>query len=175
MIADPEPDATTRLVHALIERGLTVACAESLTGGLLVAELIRVPGASATVRGGVVAYDTWLKHSLLGVDEQLLDTVGPVHPEVARQMARGVTRAAAVNGIDADIGVATTGVAGPDWQHGQSPGTVYIGLAVAGVVRATRLTLAGDRAQIRAETVHRAIQEIETALENPPADESTPG
>ena len=164
--AEPEPDLTTRVVHTLVERGLTIACAESLTGGLLVAELIRVPGASATVRGGVVAYDTRLKHTLLGVDLDLLAAEGPVHPEVARQMARGVAHAAAVDGIDADVGIATTGVAGPTGQDGQPPGTVYIGVAFSGAVHAIRLALTGTRAQIRAETVHRAIQAIEAALES---------
>lgn len=169
MSHDPDADATTRVVHALIERGLTIACAESLTGGLLVAELIRVPGASATVRGGVVAYDTWLKHSLLGVDLALLDATGPVDPEVARQMAQGVAHAASVDGVDADIGIATTGVAGPDGQDGHAPGTVYIGIAFAGAVHASTLALTGTRAQIRAKTVHHAIQEIEAALEGRPA------
>ena len=175
MSENRRPDTTTRVVHALIQRGLTIACAESLTGGLLVAELIRVPGASATVRGGVVAYDTRLKHSLLGVDPELLAAEGPVHPEVARQMARGVVRATAVDGIAADIGIATTGVAGPDGQDGHAPGTVYLGIAFAGTVYAKRLALTGTRAQIRAETVRRAIEEIEAALEHTPAHESAHG
>ena len=96
------------LVAELTRRGLTIAVAESLTGGLLVAELIAVPGASLVVRGGVVAYATDLKEELLGVDAALLAASGPIHPDVARQMADGVRRR-----LGADIGISTTGAAGP--------------------------------------------------------------
>ncbi|HEY2642418.1 MAG TPA: nicotinamide-nucleotide amidohydrolase family protein, partial [Galbitalea sp.] len=96
------------VIAELTARGLTIAVAESLTGGLLVAELISVPGASAVVNGGVVAYNTALKHSLLGVDQQLLATRGAVDPDVAGQMAAGVRLACAVDGVPADLGVATT-------------------------------------------------------------------
>ena len=75
------------VVAALIRHGMTIAVAESLTGGLVVAELVSVPGASAVVRGGVVAYATDLKASQLGVDAALLAEVGPVDPRVAAQMA----------------------------------------------------------------------------------------
>ncbi|MGA1826747.1 MAG: nicotinamide-nucleotide amidohydrolase family protein, partial [Microbacterium sp.] len=74
----------------LIARGWSVAVAESLTGGLVVSSLVSVPGASAAVRGGIVAYATPLKHTLLGVDAALLAAEGAVHPDVARQMAAGV-------------------------------------------------------------------------------------
>ena len=86
------PVGTTpvEIIDALRRSGRTIAVAESLTGGLLVAELISVPGASSVVRGGVVAYATDLKASLLGVDSALLDAVGPIHPDVAQQMAAGV-------------------------------------------------------------------------------------
>ena len=75
------------VVDALRRHGLTIAVAESLTGGLLIAELVSVPGASAVVRGGVVAYATDLKSTLLGVDDALLAASGPIHPDVARGMA----------------------------------------------------------------------------------------
>lgn len=145
------------VVGALVSRRLTIAVAESLTGGLLVAELVSVPGASAVVRGGVVAYATPLKHSLLGVDAALLEEQGPVDPEVARQMAAGVRRRLAVDGEPAAIGVSTTGVAGPDPQHGHPVGEVWLGLAWGDEVRARRLELAGDRAAIRTATVAAAL------------------
>ena len=85
------------IVETLTGRGETIAVAESLTGGLLVAELITVPGASLVVRGGVVAYATDLKARLLGVDDALLARVGAVHAEVATQMARGVRLRLAVD------------------------------------------------------------------------------
>jgi nicotinamide-nucleotide amidase len=112
------------LISALRERGQTVAVAESLTGGLICAALIEVSGASAAVRGGVVAYATELKHRLLDVDAGLLARNGPVDPDVAAQMALGVRER-----LGADWGLATTGVAGPDPQDGVEPGRVYVGIA----------------------------------------------
>lgn len=129
-----------------------MACAESLTGGLVCAELTAVPGASATVRGGVVAYATDCKVSVLGVDPALTARVGAVDPDVADQMAEGVRRL-----FDAEVGIATTGVAGPDPQDGQPVGTVHVSVATpAGIVR-RRLALGGTREEIRAETVRSAV------------------
>jgi len=159
-------DVAAELVAALAARKLTIAVAESLTGGLLVAELVRIPGASAVVAGGVVAYQTQLKHSLLGVDERLLAEHGAVHPEVARQMASGVRNALAVDGRAADIGIATTGVAGPDEQDGQPVGTVFLGLAYGANVRAIPLRLRGGRAEIREQAVSRALQAVSELMES---------
>jgi nicotinamide-nucleotide amidase len=153
-------DLTFRTVRALADRGLTLATAESLTGGGLTAELTRVPGASAVVLGGAVVYATELKHSLLGVDSALLEREGPVHPEVARQLAVGARGRLAVGGRAADLGVSTTGVAGPDPQGGRSVGTVFIGVASSSGVRAVELRLGGDRQSIRAQTVTRAVLEL---------------
>jgi nicotinamide-nucleotide amidase len=145
------------VVHLLTERGLTIAVAESLTGGLLVSELIRTPGASAVVVGGVVAYSTALKHSVLGVDAGLLASNGAVDPEVARQMASGVRAVLAVDGRPADIGVATTGVAGPDPQDGKPVGTVFLGIAFGDEVRSVELGLSGSRDEVRAAVVVEAL------------------
>ena len=145
------------LIALLAERGLTVAVAESLTGGLLVAELIGTPGASAVVTGGVVAYNTAIKHSLLGVDADLLREHGAVHPEVARQMATGVRTAMAVDGRPADIGISTTGVAGPAPQDGQPVGTVFVGVAMGDEVRSYPLSLSGDREHIRKAVVSESL------------------
>ena len=150
-------DATAELVAELEQRGLTIAVAESLTGGLLAAELIRIPGASAVVNGGVVAYDTAVKHSVLGVDAALLGEFGPVHPQVAEQMATGARRVLAVDGRDAEVGIGTTGVAGPDPQDGQPVGTVFIGIAIGERISVVELALDGDRASIRAAVVTAAI------------------
>ncbi|MFJ7130734.1 CinA family protein [Streptomyces sp. NPDC098101] len=113
-----------RVLALLAERGQTLAVAESLTGGLVAAELTGVPGASASFRGSVTAYATALKHELLGVDGALLAERGAVDPEVASQMAAGVRAR-----LGADWGIATTGVAGPDPQDGQPVGTVYVAVA----------------------------------------------
>jgi nicotinamide-nucleotide amidase len=151
--------AAARLVAGLTDGGLTIAIAESLTGGLLTAELVSVPGASATLVGGVVAYATELKASLVGVDVELLAARGAVDPEIAAQLADRVRRTCAVAGRPADLGLATTGVAGPDPQDGRPPGTVYLGVASPRGVRSVELTLSGDRASIRRTTVERAVHE----------------
>ena len=162
----PEPavDLTEQVIAGLIARSLTIVAAESLTGGELVAELTRVPGASATVLGGAVVYATELKHSLLGVDRELLAAHGPVHPEVARQLAEGVRDRLAVDGRPADVGVSTTGVAGPDPQGGRSPGTVFVGLSVGSRTRVVELALSGSRAEIRRQVVRRAVEELAAEL-----------
>lgn len=115
----------------LTERGETLAVAESLTGGLIAAELTAVPGASRAFLGSVTAYATRLKRDVLGVDGALLEERGAVDPEVARQMAQGVRTA-----LGADWGVATTGVAGPEPQDGQPVGTVYVAVAGPGARQA---------------------------------------
>lgn len=132
------------LLELLAGQGRTLAVAESLTGGMVAATLVEVPGASRVLRGGVVAYATELKHELLGVDADLLAAHGAVHPEVAAQMAQGVRAR-----LGADVGLATTGVAGPDPQDGQPVGTVFVAVS-DGIPVVRALTLSGDRAAIRA-------------------------
>lgn len=154
------------VVRLAREAGVTVSTAESLTGGLVSAALTDVGGASSAVRGGVVVYATELKAELAGVDEELLEREGAVHPEVARQLAEGVRRR-----LGTDYGVATTGVAGPDPQDGKAPGTVHV--AVAGPAGTTVLSpvLWGDRDRIRAATVVHALELLRRALRGlpPPA------
>ncbi|MCG7423321.1 nicotinamide-nucleotide amidohydrolase family protein [Micrococcus sp. ACRRV] len=177
-------DPARAAVRALTTAGLTVATAESLTAGLVAARLADVPGASAALQGGVVAYQNHVKAGLLGVDAGLLTARGAVDAEVARQMACGARRAAG-----ADVGVATTGVAGPEPHQGKPVGTVFVGVAVpaelapalagldgepgageaapgeagsggseAGVAAAAfALTLPGNRAEIRAATVETVL------------------
>ena len=154
------------IIEELAHRNQTIAIAESLTGGLLVAELISVPGASRVVRGGIVAYDTSLKHSLLGVDEQLLAEHGAVHPEVAAQMAAGVRERLAVGGQPASIGVSTTGVAGPDPQDGQAVGTVFVGIAIGGETTILSLSLEGSREDIRRGVVSESLEQLHRLLKS---------
>jgi nicotinamide-nucleotide amidase len=143
------------VVAALRERGLTIAVAESLTGGRLTASLVDVPGASVVLRGGVVAYATELKARLLDVSAELLAASGPIDAEVARQMADGVR-----SRLGADIGIATTGVAGPDPQDGHSPGEVWLGFAIGDRVTAVGLALGGDRETIRGDTVSESLSRL---------------
>jgi nicotinamide-nucleotide amidase len=149
----------SRVVAALVAAGRTVSTAESLTGGLVCATLTDVPGASAVVRGAVVAYATELKARVLGVDPQLLAAGGAVQAEVARQMATGVCRV-----LGSDVGIATTGVAGPEPQDGRPVGTVFVAVAAGGQVVVRELTLAGDRATIRASTVDAALDLVQTLV-----------
>ncbi|KGJ76479.1 hypothetical protein GY21_09260 [Cryobacterium roopkundense] len=158
--ANASDDATAELIAELTAAHYSIAVAESLTGGLLVAELVRVPGASAVVNGGLVAYNSELKRTLLGVDSSVLNVHGPVHPDVAKLMAIGVRTTLAVNGERASIGLSTTGVAGPGPQGGHEAGTVYIGLSKGTGSWAIPLQLTGDRTAIRAETVTRAIEAV---------------
>ncbi|RFA15697.1 damage-inducible protein CinA [Subtercola boreus] len=146
------------MIADLHQRGETVAVAESLTGGLLVAELIRPAGASNVVYGGIVAYNTAVKASLLGVDGDLLRQQGPVHPEVAEQMAEGVRHALTVDGSPASIGLSTTGVAGPGPGGGHPAGTVFIGISVDGHTQSVALELDGDRDAVRAAAVSEAVR-----------------
>lgn len=158
--------AADALVAELAARGLTVAAAESLTGGLVAARIIDVPGASRAMRGGIVAYDTRAKRELLGVDGELLTERGAVDPLVAEQMALGVRRAFTLDGSAADVGIATTGVAGPDPQDGQPVGTVFVAVAVPGEVIVEQFAFEGDRAAIRAASVDAAIDLALRALGN---------
>jgi nicotinamide-nucleotide amidase len=147
------------VLAALAGRGESVACAESLTGGLVCAALTDVPGASASVRGGVVAYSTEVKATVLGVPADLLAERGAVDPQVAREMAQAVCRLLA-----SDWGVATTGVAGPDPQDGRPVGTVYVAVAGGGDCRVAAHLFTGDRARIRGATVAAALSLLGEAL-----------
>ncbi len=127
------------VLDLLRERALTLAVAESVTGGLITARLTDIPGASEVLRGGVVAYASEVKFDVLGVPE------GPVvTPETAKAMADGVRRE-----LGADVGLGVTGVAGPDEQEGQRVGTVHLGIALGDEVEAVTLGLPGDRKRIR--------------------------
>jgi nicotinamide-nucleotide amidase len=160
VVSDPAGSVAAELIAELTRRRLTIAVAESLTGGLLIAELVSVPGASLVVRGGVVAYATELKTQLLGVDAALLAASGPIHPDVAEQMAAGVRER-----LGADIGISTTGAAGPDPQHGHAPGEVWLGFAIGQVVSAVGLALGGDRETIRRDTVSESLSRIRGLLQ----------
>lgn len=145
--------AADRLLAVARERGLTVAVAESLTGGMLSSALVDPPGASDVVLGAVVAYATDVKSTVLGVDAALLAERGPVDADVAGQMALGAARL-----LGARCGVATTGVAGPGPQDGVPAGRVHVAACLDGVVRERRLDLPGDRAEIRERAALAALE-----------------
>lgn len=147
------PDAVAaRVLGLLRERGETLATAESLTGGGLGQVITTVPGASTVYLGGTIAYSTELKRSHLGVSESTLTDHGAVSAECAVEMARG-----AVNRTGADWALSTTGVAGPDSQEGKPVGLVYVGVVGPAGATALRLDLAGEREQIREQTITAAL------------------
>lgn len=154
-------------VDVALERGLTLATAESLTGGLISATLVAVPGVSNVLWGGVTAYDTSLKHSLLGVDAAFLQEHGPIDPNVAAMMAEGVRRACAKDGVQPSIGLATTGVAGPDSQDGHPVGEVYVAVSSPQFSQVERFQFQGDRTLIRLSAVAAALRmALQAALAN---------
>jgi nicotinamide-nucleotide amidase len=151
--------------------GLQLATAESLTAGAVVARLVDVPGASACIAGGAACYTFAAKHRVLGVDDAELERTGAVTADVARAMARG-----ALDLYDADLAVATTGVAGPGADDRGTPaGTVHLAVAARGsgdraagsgrIVLERELHLAGARAEIRAGSVEVALDLLRTELE----------
>jgi nicotinamide-nucleotide amidase len=142
-------------VAGAIERGLTVATGESLTAGMVAAVLADIPGASGMLQGGVVSYQNSVKTDVLGVPRELLDAVGAVDGQVAAAMAAGARRI-----CGADIGLSTTGVAGPEPHGGKDVGAVYIGIATADGSTAYPYSFEGNRPEIRALACAAALERL---------------
>lgn len=157
MSGDPLVQLAKRLQAACLERGLTVALAESCTGGMVAAALTAVPGSSRYFRGGVVSYADEAKRDLLGVDAAVLAAHGAVSAQVARAMAEGArTR------FGASLAASVTGIAGPDGGSAAKPvGLTYVGVADEAGADVRRIVWPGDRAANRRDS---AIAVIETLL-----------
>lgn len=141
-------------------RGLTLASAESCTGGLIAKLITDLPGASAVFRGGVVSYATEVKADVLGVPKGILDEHGAVSEPTARAMAEGARRI-----MKADIAVSTTGVAGPDKDdRGNEVGTVYIALAAEGETLCSRFSCGSTREEVRQNAANTAFEMISKYL-----------
>jgi nicotinamide-nucleotide amidase len=147
-------------IHRLVERGETLATAESLTGGLVAATIVEIPGVSAVYRGGLVVYATDLKATLAGVPEALLAERGPVDPDVAVALAAGARAR-----CGADWGLATTGVAGPEPQDGKPVGLVYIAVRGPGHAAVRELKLGGNRSAVRTESVTHVLRLLSETLQ----------
>lgn len=162
--ADPAAPATEMdagIGALLIARGLSVATAESCTGGLVAARITGVSGSSAYFLGGIVSYSNDAKHRLLGVPTLMLERYGAVSVDVALAMARGVRRK-----MGTDIGIATTGIAGPGGATPTKPvGLVYIALAADGVERCRRHLWHGDRLENVAASAEAALRLVRAYLE----------
>lgn len=147
------------LLDRLAADGETVAVAESLTGGLVCSTLVAVPGASRVVAGGIVAYQTDVKATVLGVSEALLAERGAVDPDVALAMARAVR-----SKFGATIGLSTTGVAGPDRQDGVAVGTVFVALVSDRADVVDKFEFNGSRDDIRHLAVGASLRLLENSL-----------
>ena len=133
--------------------GKRLATAESLTGGGIGQAITSVSGASAVFAGGIICYTNQVKHHVLGVPMELLDTCGAVSAPVAKAMAQGARRV-----IGADVAVAVTGLAGPDGdEFGNPVGTVFIGYADEAAAFARECHFFGDRTQVREQTIEAAL------------------
>jgi PncC family amidohydrolase len=153
-VADPLVELAERLQARCTGLGLTVATAESCTGGLVVHALTEVPGSSAYVRGGIVAYADAVKHAQLGVPEDVLEAHGAVSAQVALAMAEGVRERLAT-----DLGVAVTGVAGPGGGTEAKPvGLVYVAVAGLGLPVVRRFHWTGDRSANKRASAIAAIE-----------------
>ena len=141
-------------------RGLHIAVAESCTGGLLGARLTAIPGSSAVVHGGVIAYSNDVKQHLLGVSSATLGEYGAVSEEVAREMAAGARRA-----LGAEIGISITGVAGPGGGTPDKPvGLVWIAVDVNGIARTHGSRFIGDRQEIRLRATQAALDLVRRTM-----------
>ena len=137
-------------------QGKTLVTAESLTGGGIGAALTSVSGSSAVYKGGIISYCNEVKHRVLGVEQQLLDTLGAVSGPVAEQMAAGARRV-----LDADIAVSVTGLAGPGGdEYGNPVGTVFIGYCDENQTLSREYHFPGDREQVRSQAVEAALELI---------------
>ena len=139
-----------RLAKLLKSRGLTIACAESCTGGLLTSRLTDIVGSSAYVKGSVVSYSEEVKIKLLGVDRMTIEKRGVVSVETAIEMAGGVRRL-----LETDIGVGITGYAGPD---GEEVGLVCIAVVTADCCKSEKCRFKGDRAEIKMQASDYAVR-----------------
>jgi nicotinamide-nucleotide amidase len=152
--AESPVDPLVRRLHERLRgSGLTLAVAESCTGGLLAAAITDQPGSSAYFKGGVVAYSAEIKERLLGVPPELLQRHGAVSAEVAEAMAEGARRA-----LDADLAVSITGIAGPEADGTEKPvGLTHVWLAAAGGGDGRRFVFPGDRWANRRQAVSEAL------------------
>jgi len=147
-------DTAARLVKVFTAKALTLGTAESLTGGMIAAEIASVSGASAVLMGGVVAYDPHVKHEVLGVEQTVIDVDGVVSEACALQMAQGAKRVLGV-----DVAVSATGIAGPSGGTPQTPvGTVFIGCAGPQGTRVDECHFEGERQQVRRQAAQHALR-----------------
>ncbi|MEM3018560.1 MAG: CinA family protein [Candidatus Bathyarchaeia archaeon] len=149
-----------RIGKILKERGLSLACAESITGGLISDRITDVPGSSSYFKGSIVCYSVQAKMDLLSIPEHLIREKGVISAEVAERMAEGVRET-----MGSDIGLSTTGLAGPEGSEGKPVGTVFVGLSAPGHTLVRTLSLQGDRRTIKEAASEAALDLLISFLE----------
>lgn len=158
--SESNEEIARRIIESASEKGTTIGCAESLTGGLIAGALTAIPGSSQVVHGAIVSYVNDIKHRELGVNAEVLKTEGAVCEAVARQMAEGARK-----NLDVDIAVAVTGIAGPGGEEpGKPVGTVWAAVSTQNSCETMCFHFEGNREEVRSATVREALRMIEGAL-----------
>lgn len=161
-IASSQTELNNVVAKLLIQKNKKIAIAESCTGGLISASLVEYPGISEVLLEGCVTYSNEAKMSRLGVSKSTLEKFGAVSVETAMEMAKGVAE-----NLNADIGISTTGIAGPDGGSDEKPvGLVYIGIYAKGQTMAKKCNFAGSRNKIRTRATNEAINQVRLILES---------
>jgi nicotinamide-nucleotide amidase len=146
-------ELASSLIKKLEEKNLTIAVAESLTGGLVAASLTEIPGASKVFKGSITAYADEIKQKVLEVNEETINSFTSISEQVAVEMAINVRKI-----MKSDIGISTTGVAGPEKSAGFAPGLVFVAISIGDHNMCQKLEITGDRSKIRNQTVHEILQ-----------------
>jgi nicotinamide-nucleotide amidase len=146
-------ELASSLIKKLQENNLTIAVAESLTGGLVAASLTEIPGASKVFKGSITAYVDEIKQNVLEVNEETILKFTSISEQVALEMAINVRTI-----MKSDIGISTTGVAGPEKSAGFAPGLVFVAISIGDHNMCQKLEITGDRSKIRNQTVHEILQ-----------------
>jgi nicotinamide-nucleotide amidase len=146
-------ELASSLIKKLQENNLTIAVAESLTGGLVAASLTEIPGASKVFKGSITAYADEIKQNVLNVNKETILKFTSISEQVALEMAINVRTI-----MKSDIGISTTGVAGPEKSAGFAPGLVFVAISIGDHNMCQKLEINGDRSKIRNQTVHEILQ-----------------
>lgn len=146
-------ELASSLIKKLEEKNLTIAVAESLTGGLVAASLTEIPGASKVFKGSITGYVDEIKQNVLNVKNESITKFTSISEQVALEMAINVRKI-----MKSDIGISTTGVAGPEKSAGFAPGLVFVAISIGDHNMCQKLELTGDRTEIRNQTVQEILQ-----------------
>ena len=146
-------ELASSLIKKLQENNLTIAVAESLTGGLVAASLTEIPGASKVFKGSITAYADVIKQNILNVKDETITNFTSISEQVALEMAINVRTI-----MKSDIGISTSGVAGPEKSAGFAPGLVFVAISIGDHNMCQKLEITGDRSKIRNQTVQEILQ-----------------